>query len=175
MSQAAVDGLEEAACLDVASWDLNTDELVVLLSSRVGVAVRFKIDVTSNFLSQTVTHVTELLMFAVDLVRVVAVGTLASVHLEVVSSPGLGSVDWARETFNGISVKADRPLWRGRLSVNDSRHVGAKIRHLGGGVFQDGMQLGGRCDVGAKHVWNGDDRVTPSRERLEREGVVGRS
>ena len=107
MSEAAFKGLQQAADLDVTSGDLDTDELVVLLDSGVGVTVRLIVDEAGDILSETVSDITELLVVAVDLVRVVAVGTLAGVGLEVVGRPGLGGIDWAGDTLNGVLVEAD--------------------------------------------------------------------
>jgi hypothetical protein len=75
----------------------------------------------------------------VDLVGVVAVGTLASVGLEVVGGPGLGSVDWPRDTLDGVFVKANHSLFPGR-GVDDGGLVGAEERHGGGGVLQNGAR-----------------------------------
>lgn len=113
VAEAAFNGLQEAADLDVTSRNLNTDELVVLLDGGVGVAVRLVVDDAGDVLGKAVSDVTELLVVAMDLIGVVAVGTLAGVCLEVVCSPGLGGIDWARDTLNGVLVEA-----------NHSRHLG---------------------------------------------------
>ena len=97
MTEAAFDGLEERADLDVAGWDLNADDLVVLFDGRVDGSVGLLVDVPSHLLGETVADITELLVVAVNFVRVVAVGTLPGVHLEVVGSPALGGVDWTAE------------------------------------------------------------------------------
>lgn len=113
MAEAALDGLQEAADLDVSGWELNTDGLVVFLDSGVGLAVRLVVDEASHFLSKTVAGIAELFTAAVDFVWVVTVGTLAGVRLEVVGGPGLGSVDWARDTLDGVLVEANRPVHLG--------------------------------------------------------------
>lgn len=107
MSEAALNGLQEAADLDVASGDLNTDKLVVLLDGGVGVAVRLVVDEAGDILSKAVADITELLVVAVDLVWVVAVGTLASVSLEVVGGPGLSGIHRAGDTLDGVLVEAN--------------------------------------------------------------------
>lgn len=94
MTEAALNGLEEAADFDVVGWNLNLDKLVVLLLGGVDLSV-LVVDVGGDVLSQTVSKLTELLVFAVNFVGVVAVGALASVHLEVVQRPALGVVYWA--------------------------------------------------------------------------------
>lgn len=127
VSQAALNGLEQAADLNVAGGKLNADELVVLLDSGVGVSVGLVVDVAGHFLGEAVSKITELVVVAVDFVGVVAVDTLACVHFKVVGSPGLGSVDWTREAVHWITREANHSvLLRGRgLGVDDSRHVGA--------------------------------------------------
>lgn len=92
MTEAASDGLQEAPDFVVPSWDLDADELAVLLDGGVGSAVSSVVDVAGDFLSQTVALVAELVVAAVDLVWVLAVGTLAGVHFKVVSCPGLGAI-----------------------------------------------------------------------------------
>jgi hypothetical protein len=88
MAKAALNGLEEACHLDVAGGDLDLDNLVVLLLGGVGLAV-LVVEVHGDALGQTVTSVTELFVVAVDLVGVVAVGTVAGVHLKAVQGPAL--------------------------------------------------------------------------------------
>lgn len=107
MSEAAFNGLQEAADLDVASGNLNADKLVVLLDGGVGVAVGLVVDEAGDVLSKTMSYIAELLVVAVDLVWVVAVGTLAGVCLEVVGGPGLGGIHWAGDTLNGVLVEAN--------------------------------------------------------------------
>jgi hypothetical protein len=53
------------------------------------------VDVGGNVLSQAVSVFAELFVAAMDLIWVVAVCTLASVHLEIVHCPALGVVYWA--------------------------------------------------------------------------------
>lgn len=89
MTEAAGNSLQEAPDFVVAGWDLDADELVVLLDGGVGGAVSSVVDVAGDFLGKTVALVAELVVAAVDLIGILAVGTLAGVHLEVVSSPGL--------------------------------------------------------------------------------------
>lgn len=87
------------------------------------------VEETGNFLGKTVTSIAKLLVVAVDFVWVVAVGTLAGVHLEVVGGPALGGVDWARDGDDGILVEADHSFLlgvSGRLGGDHGRHVGAE-------------------------------------------------
>jgi hypothetical protein len=86
---------------------------VVFLDSGIGLAVRLDVDEASDLLGETVADITQLLAATVDLVRVVAVSTLASVHLEVVGGPGLGSVDWTRDTLDWVLVEANRSVLLG--------------------------------------------------------------
>lgn len=65
---------------------------MVFLNGAVGQAVGAVVDEVCNVLGETVADVTELVMGAVDFVGVVAVGTFAGVHLEVVGCPALGRV-----------------------------------------------------------------------------------
>lgn len=166
MSEAALDGLQEAADLDVTGWDLHTDKLVVFLEGGVGVAIRLVVDVASDFLGQAVSDITELFMVAVDFVWLVAVGTLAGVHFKVVGGPGLFSVDGSGEAVDGIRVETNHSLLLGGGGLgDDGRHGGAERRHVGrGSVLQDGVQLAGRGDAGAKLGWNGSDEVTRRHE-----------
>jgi hypothetical protein len=113
VSQTTLDSPQEAADLDVAGWDLDTDGLVVFLLGGVGVAVGLVVDVACDILGKAVTGFTELLAVAVNLIRVVAVDTLASVCLKVVGGPGLGGVDWSGDTFDWVFVEADHSLLLG--------------------------------------------------------------
>lgn len=161
MTEAALDGLEQAVNLDVAGGNLDTDDLVLFLNRRVGLAIRLVVDVTDNFLGKAVAVFAELLAVAVDLVGVVAVGTLAGVGLEVVRGPALSSVDWTRDRGDGVAVEANDAVLLGRRGhrVDDGGHGGADGRHCGGcwRVLQNGAWTGSRCDVVAKRVWNGGD------------------
>lgn len=165
MSQAALDGLEEAGDLDVAGWEFHTDDLVVFFHGRVCLSIGLVVDEASDFLGQAVAGIAELFVVAVHLKGVVAVGALAGVHLEVISRPALRGVDWARDRDDGVLGKAHHALLLGggRLGVDDGRHVGADGRHSGyeWGVLQNGLGSGSRCDVIAKWVWNGSDEATP--------------
>lgn len=58
----------------------------------VGYSVGAVVDKLGNTLGETVANITELAMITVDFVGVVAVYTVAGVHLEVVGCPGLGGV-----------------------------------------------------------------------------------
>lgn len=95
MSKAAFNSFQEAADFVVAGWYLDVDELVVFLEGGVGEAVGAVVDEVCNVLSKTVAGLTELTVGSVDLIGVVAVCTLAGVHLEVVGGPALGGVDGA--------------------------------------------------------------------------------
>lgn len=92
MSNTAFDGFQETSDLAVAGWHLDADELVVFLELAVGHAVDAVVDEVGNALGETVADITELAVVTVDFVRVVAVYTVAGVHLEVVGGPALGSV-----------------------------------------------------------------------------------
>jgi hypothetical protein len=135
VTDAALNGLQETADLDVAGGDLNADELVVLFNSGVGGSVGLLVDEASDFLGQAVADIAELLVVAVDLVGVVAVGALPGVHLEVVGGPALGRVYRTREREHGILVEADHALLFGRRGprvVDGGGHAGAESRrHIG--------------------------------------------
>lgn len=91
MTQAALNGAQKAADFDVTSRDLNLDDFVVLFLDGKCLSL-LGVDVRGDFLSQTVSRFAKLLVVAADLVRVVAVSTLACVHLEVVQCPTLSVV-----------------------------------------------------------------------------------
>lgn len=110
MSKTALNSLQEAPDLIIAGWDLNANELVVLLESAVRLAVGTVVDEPGNLLSKAVADVTELIVGTVDFVGVMAVGTLAGVHFEVVSSPALGSVDWSRDFAHWVLEEANHSL-----------------------------------------------------------------
>jgi hypothetical protein len=112
VSEAALDSLEQAADLDVTGWNLHSGGLARVLGG-VGVAVRLVVDEACHFLGTAVANITQLLAVAMDLVWVVAVDTVASVCLKVVGRPGLGGVDWPRDTLNGVLVKANHSLLLG--------------------------------------------------------------
>lgn len=130
MSKTALNCLQKAPDLVVASWDLDADELVVLLNGAVRLAVGTVVDEAGYLLGKTVANVTELIVGTVDFVRVVAVGTLAGVHFEVVGSPALGSVNWTRNFANWILEEANHSLLfgggrgLGRRGVDNGRHGG---------------------------------------------------
>jgi len=126
VTEAALNGLEERADLDVAGWDLDADHLVVLFDSRVDGSVGLLVNVPSHLLGEPVADVAELLVVAVDLVWVVAVGTLPGVHLKVVGCPALGGVDWAAEGGHGVLVEAHHSLLLGHgWPLDDGGHVAA--------------------------------------------------
>lgn len=93
MTQTALDSLQKASDLDVGGWNLKLNSLVILVLGREVLAV-LVVDVRGYLLSQAVPMFTELLMVAMNFVRVVAVCTLAGVHLEVVQRPALSVVYW---------------------------------------------------------------------------------
>jgi len=66
---------------------------VLFLGSRISLAISAVVDEASNFLGEPVANLAELVMSTVDSVWVMTESTVASVHLEVVRSPGFGSVD----------------------------------------------------------------------------------
>jgi hypothetical protein len=167
VADAALNCPQQAADLEVVGWDLHTNGLVRFFGGGVGVAVCFVVDEAGDLLGQAVADVTQLLALAVDLVGVVAVGTLASVGLEVVGGPGLGGVDRPGDALDGVFVEANHSLLLGG-GVDDGGLAGAEVRHGGGGgVLQNGARCESRCEVGAKLVWNGSDGVTLRKEQLE--------
>jgi hypothetical protein len=113
VSEAALDGLQQAADLDVTGWDLDPSGLACVLGG-VGVAVGLVVDEACHFLGTAVADIAQLLAVAVDLVGVVAEDALASVCLVVVGRPGLGSVDWPRDTLDGVLEEANHSLLLGR-------------------------------------------------------------
>ena len=68
---------------------------MVFLDGGIGKAVGAVVDEVCNVLGKTVANITELAVGSVDLIGVLAVCTLAGVHLEVVGGPALGGVDRA--------------------------------------------------------------------------------
>ena len=94
MTQAALDSPQEAADFDVTGWDFDLNDLVVLFLSGKGLPI-LVVDVGGDVLSQTVSKFTELPAAAVNFVWVMAVCTLASVHLEVIQCPTLSVGYWA--------------------------------------------------------------------------------
>jgi hypothetical protein len=107
VAEAALDGSQETPDLVVAGGELNTDELVVFLGGAVGLTAVGVVDVAGDLLSQAVALVTELLVVAVNLIGVDAVGALAGVHLKVVAGPALFSVHGTREAAHRIVEEAD--------------------------------------------------------------------
>lgn len=93
VAEAALDGFQQTPDLIISSWNLNTNKFVVFLDCAVSLTLGV-VNVASDFLGKTVSLVAKLLVMTVDLVWVVAVGTLACVHLEVIGGPALGGVHW---------------------------------------------------------------------------------
>ena len=126
MTQTALDSLQKASDLDVGGWNLKLNSLVILVLGREVLAV-LVVDVRGYLLSQAVPMFTELLMVAMNFVRVVAVCTLAGVHLEVVKCPALSVGYWAGERLDWILHEPHRSplLRRNRLGVDDCRHGGS--------------------------------------------------
>lgn len=106
MAETALDGLEQTADLDVAGWHLDLDGLVVFFDGAVGPAVGALIEERSHVLGKTVADVAKLVVVAVHLVGITAVGTVPGVGLEVVGSPGLLGVDGTRDGRDGVTHEA---------------------------------------------------------------------
>lgn len=146
MSQAALNGLEQTSGLRVAGWDFDLDELVVVFGGAVGLAVGSVVEESSDILSQTVTHLAQLLAVAVDFVRIFAVHAVLGVDLEVVGGPRLVHVDGSADGADGVLEEAHSAVLLGArrgLGVDDGRHgvLAGEGRHDDdGSVLQDGSR-----------------------------------
>jgi hypothetical protein len=87
----------------VTSRKLHTNRFVAFFSGAVCLAVGAVVYVAGDLLSKTVALFAELSSFAVDLFWVLAVCTLASVHLEVVTGPALGAAGRSRERADWVA------------------------------------------------------------------------